>query len=163
MKLFKLVGGDQVWLSHHGRALFHLPNPAKTTTTRSSNLLYDDAVDSQPTGVKGRGVEGARYGVDTDADDDDNEDAPRVHRRRKQAPAGPSGVAPSTTVASSSGVMGPSMFQMVLDRLDQLQMQNQGILRNQQNLAHMLQYAYEYNQWPYPPPDWRPSGPPGLF
>jgi len=122
MKLFKLASGDQVWLSYHGRALFHLPNPAKTTTTRTSNLLYDDAVDSQPTGVKVRGVEGARQGVDADEDDDDDEDAPRVHRHRRQAPAGPSGVPPSTADAFSSGAMGPSMFQTVLDCLDQLQM-----------------------------------------
>jgi len=115
MKLFELVGEDQVWLSHHGRALFHLPNPAKTTTTRASNLLYDDVVDSQPIGV-----EGARQGVNNDKDDDDDEDAPRVHRHRRQAPAGPSGVPPSTTDAFSSGAMGPSMFQTVLDRLDQL-------------------------------------------
>jgi len=59
--------------------------------------------------------------------------------------------------------MGPSMFHTVLDRLDQLQVQNQEILRNQQNMAHMIHYAYEYNQWPYLPPDWRPSGPPGPY
>ena len=96
-------------------------------------------------------------------DDDDDEDAPRVHSHRKQASAGPSGVPPSTADASSSGAMGPSMFQTVLDRLDQLQMQNQELLRSQQNMAHMLYYAYKYNQWPYPPPDWRPLGPPGPY
>jgi len=163
MHLFKLVGGVQVWVSHHGRALFHLPNPAKTTITRASNLLYDDAVDSEPGGVEGGDVPGARQRVSSDEDDDDDEDAPRVHRHRRQAPAGPSGVPPSAASASSSGAMGPSMFQTVLDRLDQLQMQNQEILRNQQNMAHMLHYAYECNQWPYPPPDWRPRGPPGPF
>jgi len=55
MKLFKIVGGDQLWLSHHGNALFHLLNPAKTTITRASNLIYDDAVDGQSTGVEGTG------------------------------------------------------------------------------------------------------------
>jgi len=162
MRLFTLVGGDQVWLSHHGRALFHLPNPAKTTTTRASNLKYDDAVDSEVEGVEGGGVSGARQTVYPD-DPDDAADDPRVYSRRRSAPAGPSSVPPSTADASSSGAMGPSMFQTVLDRLDQLQMQNQEILRNQQNMAHMIQYPYEYNQWPYPPPDWRPPGPPGPY
>jgi len=71
-----------VWVSHHGRALFHLPNPAKTTTTRASNLLYDDAVDSKPGGVEGAGVPGARHEVGPDEDDDDDEDAPWVHSHR---------------------------------------------------------------------------------
>ena len=71
-----------MWVSHHGRALFHLPNPAKTTTTRASNLLYDDAVDSKPGGVEGAGVPGARHEVGPDEDDDDDEDAPWVHSHR---------------------------------------------------------------------------------
>ena len=96
MKLFTLVGGNQVWVSHHGCAFFHLPNPAKTTTTCASNLLYDAAVDSKPGGVEGGGVPGARYGVGPAVDDDDNEDAPRVHSHRRQASAGPSGIPPST-------------------------------------------------------------------
>jgi len=122
MKLFKLVGGVQVWVSHNGRALFHLPNPAKTTTTSASNLIYDDALDSELGGVEGGGVLGARHGVGSDEDDDDDEDAPGVNSHRRQAAADPNSVPPSTAAASSSGVVGPSMFQTVLDRLDQLQM-----------------------------------------
>jgi len=42
----------------------------------------------------------------------------------RQAPAVPSGAPPSTADASSSGAMGPSLFQAVLDRLNHLQVQN---------------------------------------
>jgi len=31
--------------------------------------------------------------------------------------------------------------------------------RRQQNLEHNVYYVYEHHSWPYPPPDWRPSGP----
>jgi len=116
MKLFQTIGVGQLWLSHHGRALFPLPNPAKTTITHLFNLLYDDAVDSEVGGVKGGGHDDDRYN-----DDDDAEDVPRVHSARRHAPAGPSGVPPRTTDASSSRAMDPSMFQTVLDRLNQLQ------------------------------------------
>ena len=63
MKLSQTVGVGRLWLSHHGRALFFLPNLAKTTITCPSNLLYDDAVDSEPGGVEGGGVPGARHGL----------------------------------------------------------------------------------------------------
>jgi len=124
MKLFQIVGVGQLWLSHHGHALFSLPDPTKTTITCPSNLLYDDAIDSEPGGVEGGGVPGGRRDVDSDDEDDDAKDAPRVHRHRRQTSADPSGAPPRTTDASSSGAMGPSMFQTVLNRLDQLQMQN---------------------------------------
>ena len=72
-----------MWLSHHGRALFSLPNLAKTTITRPSNLLYDNAVDSELGSVEVGGVPGGRRDVDSDDEDDDAEDAPQVHRHRR--------------------------------------------------------------------------------
>ena len=48
MHLFKTVGVGQLWLNHHVHALFALSNPAKTTITRPSNLLYDDDVNGEP-------------------------------------------------------------------------------------------------------------------
>jgi len=115
MELFQTVGVGQLWLSHHGHALFSLPKPTKTTIMRPSNLLYDDAVGGEPGGVQG-------VGHDDDSDDDDDaEDAPRLHSAKRQALTGPSGVSPRTTDASSSGAIDPSLFQMALDRLDQLQ------------------------------------------
>ena len=119
MKLFQTVGVDRLWLIHHDRALLSLPNPAKTTITRPSNLLYNDAIDSEPGDVEGGGVSGGRCDVDSDDKDDDADDAPQVHHQRRQAFAGSRSAPPSTAAASSSGAMGPSMFQIVLDRLDQ--------------------------------------------
>ena len=43
-----------------------------------------------------------------------------VHSVRRQASAGPSGAAPSITDASSSEAIGSSLFQTILDRLNQL-------------------------------------------
>jgi len=82
------------------------------------------AVDSEPGRAEGGRVQGGGRD-DDDTDGDDNvEDASRVHHVRRQAPASPSGSPPRTVDTSSSGAVGPSMFQTVLDRLDQLQMQN---------------------------------------
>jgi len=113
MKLFQIVGVGRLWLSHHGRTFFSLPNPAKTTITRPSKLLYDYVVNSES-----RGVEGGRWDVDSDDENDDAKDAPQVHRHRRQASAGTNGAPPRTTDASSSEVVGAFMFQTVLDRLD---------------------------------------------
>jgi len=66
---------------------------------------------------------------------DDAKQAPQDQSGRRRATSylsvGPSGA----TSSASSGGMGPSMLQGKLDRLDQLQIQSQGILRNQQNIA----------------------------
>ena len=73
MQLFKTIGVGQLGLSHHGHALFALPNPAKTTITYPSNLLCDNDVDGEPEG-----------GGDDDSDDDDDAaDAPQVHGVRR--------------------------------------------------------------------------------
>ena len=72
-----------MWLSHHGCALFSLPNRAKTTITHPSNLLYGDVVDSESGGVEGGGVPGGGHDVDSDDEDDEAEDAPRVHSDRR--------------------------------------------------------------------------------
>jgi len=133
---FTTVGVGQLWVNHYGHALFALPNQAKTTITHPSNLLYDDDVDSEPVDDDSGEDDG---GSD---DDDDVEEAPRVHGDRRHAPSGPSSVPRSAADGTSSGAMGPSMFQTVLDRLEQLQVQNQEILRNQQNMAHLVHYAY---------------------
>ena len=87
------------------RSLFPT-QPSKTTITRPSKLLQDDAIDSEPGGVQGRG---AQVGV-RDDDDDDAGDAPRVHRHSRHVLAGPSGALPRTAGTSSSGAVGPFMF-----------------------------------------------------
>jgi len=90
MKLFTTVGVGHLWVSHHGRALFALPNPTKTIITRPSKLLYDDNVDGESGGADGGGH-----------DDDDAHEAPRVHVDSRRAPAGPRGAQPSTAAISS--------------------------------------------------------------
>jgi len=104
-----------LWLNHHGYALFPLSNRTKTTITRLSNLLYNDDKDGASRGES-----------DDDGDDgsdDDVEEVPRGQRDDRRAPEGPR-ASTSSTAATSSGTMGhPSMFQMVLDRLDQLYVQ----------------------------------------
>jgi len=133
MKLFKALGGSQLWLNHHGRALFPLPKRTKTTITNPSNLVYNDDVDGESGGESD--------GVGDNGSDDDVEDIPRGHGAQRRAPVRPDGGPSGTAVAPTPGAMGPSMFQTVLDRLDQLYIQNQEILRNQQNMAHLVHYA----------------------
>jgi len=101
MKHFKTIVG-YLWLSHHGRVLFVLPNPTKTTIARPSHLLYDDAIDGELGGVENGGVQVGGHDNDND-DDDETEEAPRVNGNRRQAPAGPSGAPISTVDATSSG------------------------------------------------------------
>ena len=88
-----------------------------------------------------------------DGSNDDVEEVPHSQRDDRRAPEGPQ-AGTSGTVATSSGTIGPSMFQTVLNCLDQLHIQNQEILRNQQNMAHLVHYTYEQHHWPHPPPDW---------
>ncbi|KAJ8424578.1 hypothetical protein Cgig2_002590 [Carnegiea gigantea] len=129
MKLFKVLGGGQLWLNHHGRALFPLPNRPKTTITNPSNLVYDDDVDGESGGESDGGGD--------DGSDDDVKNTPQGPGARLRAPVRPDAAPSGTATAPTSGAMGPSMFQTVLDRLDQLHVQNQEILRNQQNMAHL--------------------------
>ena len=138
MKLFTAFGGGQLWLNHHDRALFPLPNQPRTTITNLANLIYDDEEAEED-----EDLPGARGGPR------------RASGSPDAGPSHPSSVPPV-------GPMSPSPFQTVLDRLDQLHVQNQEILRNQQHMAHLVHYAYETHNWPYPPPDWRPRGPPGA-
>ena len=98
---FQTIGVGQLWVGHHGCALFALPNPAKTTISQPSNLLYDDDVDGEPGG-------GDRGGDDDDGDD--VKAALGVHGDRRRAPLGLSGAPPSTADATSSWGMGLSMF-----------------------------------------------------
>ena len=110
MKLFKALGGSQLWLNHHGRALFPLPNRTKTTITNPSNLVYDDDVDVESGGESDGGGD--------NGSDDDVETTSRGPGAQPCAPvrldAGPSGI----VAAPTSGAMGLSMFQTVLDLLD---------------------------------------------
>lgn len=46
MVRFTMVG-SQVWLSHHGRALFPLPNPEHTTITGHANWSYGDDIHAE--------------------------------------------------------------------------------------------------------------------
>ena len=140
-----------MWLNHHGHALFALPNQAKTTITPLFSLVYNDDEDGES--------RGELDGGDDDGSDDDVEEVPRGQSGRMWAPASPSTGSCGTTTAISSGAVGPSMFQTVLSRLDQLHVQDQEILRNQENMAHLVPYAYKQHQWSYPPPNWRPNGP----
>ncbi|KAJ8441908.1 hypothetical protein Cgig2_014377 [Carnegiea gigantea] len=112
MKLFKEHRGGQLWLNHHGHALFPLPNQAKTTITHPSNLVYNDDEDGESGGKSDGGGD--------DGSDDDVEEVPQGQRGGRRASEGPS-TGTSGTAASSSGTMGPSMFQMVLDHIHQLQ------------------------------------------
>jgi len=59
-----------------------------------------------------------------DSDGDDVETAPRGRGRRRRPSTGPSMGLFSNTGATSSGAMCPSMFQTVLDHLNQLHVQN---------------------------------------
>ena len=36
-----------MWVNHHGRTLFPLPNAAKTTITHESNWSYNDDIDTE--------------------------------------------------------------------------------------------------------------------
>ena len=74
MKLFKAIHNGQLWLNHHGRALFSFPNQAKTTITHLSNLIYHDDIDGESGGESDDN--GAHDGS---GDDDDVEEAPREH------------------------------------------------------------------------------------
>ena len=145
MKLFKALGVDQLWLNHYGRTPFPLPNRNKTTITHLSNHIYNDEDDSA---FGGKSDDGGDNGSN-----DDVEEVPRSQRDDRWAPEGPRagtlGIA-----ATSSGTMSPSMFQTVLDHFDQLHVQNQEILCNKQNMAHLVHYTYKQHHWPYPPPDW---------
>jgi len=91
---------------------FALPNQAKTTITRPSSLVYNDDGDGDSTG-------GSDGGGDDGSDDDDVEEAPHDQSGGRRAPEGPSATTSGIT-ATSSRAMGPSMFHMALDRLDQL-------------------------------------------
>ena len=64
-----MLRGGQLWLNHHGHALFALPNQDKTTVTRPSNLVYNDDKDSKSRGE----LDG---GDDDGSDDDDVEEVP---------------------------------------------------------------------------------------
>ncbi|KAJ8427198.1 hypothetical protein Cgig2_011774 [Carnegiea gigantea] len=124
----RALGGNQLWLNHHGHALFPLPNQDKTIITCPSNLVYNDDEDGESGGESDDGGD--------DGSDDDVEEVPQGQRGIRWASKGPS-AGTSITTATSSGAMGPFMFQTVLDCLNQLQVQNQEILRNQQNMAYM--------------------------
>ncbi|KAJ8450540.1 hypothetical protein Cgig2_020177 [Carnegiea gigantea] len=98
MKLFKALGGSQLWLNHHDRALFPLPNRAKTTITNPSNLVYDDDVDGESGGESDGGGD--------NGSDDNVKDIPQGHGARRRAPVSPD-VGPSGTAAApTSGAMG---------------------------------------------------------
>ena len=148
MKLFTTLGGGQLWLNHHGRALFPLPNQPRTTIHNPENLIYDD---EEAAAVGDHSNDGSDHGSADEA-----EDLPRAFGAPRRTP-GPSH--PSS--APHAGPMSPLPLQTVLDRLDQLHVQNQEILRNQQHMTHLVHYAYETHNWPYPPPDWRLRRPPG--
>jgi len=76
MKPFTIVGVGQLWLSHHGHALFALPNPVKPTMTCLSNLPYEDAIVGEPGDVQGGRHDDDSDDDDNDHDDDDAEDTP---------------------------------------------------------------------------------------
>ena len=155
MKLFTTRGGGQLWLNHHGRELFPLPNQPRTTVTNHENLIYDD---------EAAGEAGAHSDDDSDhGSTDDAEALPRARGGPRRPPSPPAAGPSHPSHPSPAGAMSPSVLQPVLDRLAQLHVQNQEILRNQQNMAHLVHYAYETHNWSYPPPDWRPRGPPGPF
>jgi len=46
IELFIIVG-SQVWLNHHGRALFPLPNTKRTTITNQANWSYNDEINTE--------------------------------------------------------------------------------------------------------------------
>ena len=96
-----MLGGGQSWLNHHGHALFPLPNQAKTTITRPSNLVYNDDEHGESGGESD--------GDGDDGSDDDVEEVPRGQRGGRRAPEDPS-IGTFGAIAPSSGAMGPSMF-----------------------------------------------------
>ena len=61
---------NQVWVSHHGHALFPLPNPSKTIAINEASWNYDNDIDAKGddeddnTGVppQGGNAMGATYG-----------------------------------------------------------------------------------------------------
>jgi len=87
IKLFKVLSGGQLWLNHHGHALFALHNHAKTTIICPSNLVYHDEVDGESRG------ESNGSGDDDRSDNDDVEKVPRGQSGRRRAPPGPSALA----------------------------------------------------------------------
>ena len=135
MKLFKALGGSQLWLNRHGRALFPLPNRTKTTITNPSNLVYDDDVDGESRGeYDGGGDSGS---------DDDVEDIPRGHGAWQRAPISPDASPSGTAAAPTSGAMGPSMFQTVLT------VSTSCTFRTKRSPATSRTWL----TWSYPPPD----------
>ena len=101
MNLFKALNGGQLWLNHHGNALFALPNQAKTTITCSSNLVYDDDADGESRG---------KSGGDDDRSDDDIDEVPRGQSGKRRTPAGPSANTFGTTLLILLGPWVPPCF-----------------------------------------------------
>ncbi|KAJ8450360.1 hypothetical protein Cgig2_004817 [Carnegiea gigantea] len=129
MKLFTALGGGQLWLNHHGRALFPLPNRPRTTLTSPANLIYDDE-EADAAGAPFD--DGSDHGS---ADEDEN--LPRARGGPRRTPGPPDAGPSHPSSVPPAGPMSPSLLQTVLDRLDQLHVQNQEIFRNQQHMAHL--------------------------
>ena len=106
MKLFKALSGGQLWLNHYGHALFALPNQAKTTITRPSNLIYNDDTD----GESGGEFDG---GGNDDSDNNYVKEVTRGQRGGRRAPESPS-AGTSFTTAPSSGPWVPLCFRRFL-------------------------------------------------
>ncbi|KAJ8429181.1 hypothetical protein Cgig2_011785 [Carnegiea gigantea] len=130
MKLFTTHGGGPLWLNHHGRALFPFPNQPRTTVTNPENLIYDD---------EAAGEAGAHSDDGSDHGSTDEAEAlPRARGGPRRAPNPPAAGPSHPSHPSPAGAMSPSVLQTVLDRLDQLHVQNQEILRHQQHMTHLV-------------------------
>ena len=46
VEIFTIVG-NQIWVNHHGHAVFPLPNTPYTTITNEANLSYDNDIDGE--------------------------------------------------------------------------------------------------------------------
>ncbi|KAJ8448899.1 hypothetical protein Cgig2_030755 [Carnegiea gigantea] len=141
MKLFTTHGGGPLWLNHHGRALFPFPNQPRTTVTNHENLIYDDEAAGE---AGAHSDDGSDHGSTDDA-----EALPRARGGSRRPPSPPAAGLSHPSHPSPAGAMSPSVLQTVLDRLDQLHVQNQEILRNQQHMTHLIimqkyKVSYEY-------------------
>ncbi|KAJ8430813.1 hypothetical protein Cgig2_006562 [Carnegiea gigantea] len=130
MKLFTTHGGGPLWLNHHGRALFPFPNQPRTTVTNHENLIYDDEAAGEAGSYSD---DGSDHGSTDDA-----EALPRARGGPRRPPSRPAAGPSHPSHPSPAGAMSPSVLQTVLDRLDQLHVQNQEILRNQQHMTHLV-------------------------
>ena len=122
--------GEHVFVNHHGRLLFQLPNPSKTTYSYPSNWVYDDDID-----------------MDTD---EDNSAPQEWHAGGGEGGAGCSGSIPpedmiehpmtqSCIAAGSLGFNKAHFYQYLVDKLSHFNLRLNTIDEHQQQHAQAQQ------------------------